>query len=498
MPPAPPKHGASDRVVETATPARVRPLLGTSARLLVSRFSYGVTPALARQVVDRGGARAWFEWQLSPGRVRDPDLVDLDQWWPGLAHSGLAAWKRHASEVEPGWVLTANYQRWLLQRRMRTRRQLNEVMTEFWEHHLHVPANGEPSFVYRKDYGDTIRRHALGTFEELLQATILHPAMLIFLNNAVSTKRHPNENLGRELLELHTVGRGHHSEDDVKNCARVLTGWRVDMWRTWEAWYEGSDHWTGPVTVLGFTDANADPDGRGVSRRMLTYLAHHPATAQRIARKLAVKFVRDDPPQALVDRLAQVYLDNGTAVRPVLRALVSSAEFQASAGLKVRTPPEDVVATYRALGITMSKPTAEDSAANAVLWQCGTIGAYPLGWPRPDGMPLANHAWATPARMMSSMQVHFVLAGGWWPDVDAKYRRPAAWAPDLPIRFGVLVDHLSQVILHRAATPTLLRACCEALGVRADEKITREHAVIKWEMARLLTTFLDSPAHYTR
>ncbi len=88
---------------------------------------------------------------------------------------------------------------------------------------------------------------------------------------------------------------------------------------------------------------------------MLSYLAHHPATAQRIARKLAVKFVRDDPPQALVDRLAQVYLDNGTAIRPVLRALVASAEFQASDGLKVRTPVEDVVATYRALGITMTR-----------------------------------------------------------------------------------------------------------------------------------------------
>ena len=147
--------------------------------------------------------------------------------------------------MEPGWVLTANYQRWLLQRRMRTRRQLHEVMTEFWEHHLHVPANGEPSFVYRKSYGDAIRANALGTFEGLLQATTLHPAMLIFLNNAVSTKRHPNENLGRELLELHTVGRGNHTEDDVKNCARILTGWRVDMWDTWRAWYERDDHWTG-------------------------------------------------------------------------------------------------------------------------------------------------------------------------------------------------------------------------------------------------------------
>ena len=84
------------------------------------------------------------------------------RWWPGLAYSGLQGVGAARSEVEPGWVLTANYQRWLLQRRMRTSRQVHEVMTEFWEHHLHVPANGEPSFVYRKRYGDTIRAQRAG------------------------------------------------------------------------------------------------------------------------------------------------------------------------------------------------------------------------------------------------------------------------------------------------------------------------------------------------
>ena len=158
------------------------PCSATSARLLVSRFSYGVTPG-AGAAGRREGWRPRLVRVAARRRTGSPtrDLVGLDQWWPGLAYSGLEAWERHASEVEPGWVLTANYQRWLLQRRMRTRRQVHEVMTEFWEHHLHVPANGEPAFVYRKAYGDAIRQHALGTFEELLQAAILHPAMLIFL-----------------------------------------------------------------------------------------------------------------------------------------------------------------------------------------------------------------------------------------------------------------------------------------------------------------------------
>lgn len=477
--------------------ARAR-VLGASARLLVGRFSYGVTPALAREVRARGGAREWFEWQLHPERVRDPGTGTLLDWWPGLAHSGQSAWQRHVEGVEPGWVLMFHYQRWLLQRRIRSRRQVLEVMTEFWEHHLNVPANGESQFVYRKGYGDTLRAHALGRFADLLRAAVTHPAMLLYLDNAVSTAKHPNENLARELLELHTVGRGRYSEDDVKNCARILTGWRVDRQNRWSYAYEPSWHSTGPVRVLDFTDPNADQDGRAVARRLLDHLAHHPDTARNLARKLAVKFVCDDPPQTLVDRLAQVYLAHDTAIRPVLRALVDSPEFRASGGLKIRTPSEDVVAAYRLLGVRVTKPTADNSAANAILWQCGSLGALPQAWPRPDGLPATNQAWASPSRMMASMQVHWSLSGGWWPKVDARYRKPAAWVPRFPIRFDRLVDHLSRTLLHRAATPQLVRACCQAVGVRERERITRDHHLVRWGMPRLLATFLDSPTYYQR
>lgn len=481
-----------------AARVRHRPVLAASSRLLASRFSYGLTPALTRQVQARGGARAWFEWQLEPDRVKDPELKGLGAWWPGLAYSGAQTWQRHVDEVEAGWELTANYQRWLLQRRLRSRRQVLEVMTELWEHHFNVPANGDAQFVYRKAYGDAIRTHALGSFEDLLQATTVHPAMLIYLNQAVSTKAHPNENLGRELLELHTVGRGAHTEDDVKNCARVLTGHRVDLWRTWAVSYERSWHWTGPVTVLGFTDANADPDGREVARRMLSYLARHPATAQRVVRALAVKFVSDDPPQGLLDRLARVYLEHDTQIRPVLRALVDSPEFRGSAGLKIRNPVEDVLAAYRALGVRTARPGGDQSGANAILWQCASVGVLPHGWPRPDGLPQTNRAWATPARMMSSMQVHFSLSGGWWPTVDTSFRKPAAWAPSYPIRFDDLVEHLSRTLLGRPASRDLLTACSQAVDVAPGERITRQHGLVKWGMPRLLTTFLDSPDFFAR
>ena len=267
--------------------------------------------------------------------------------------------------------------------------------------------------------------------------------MLIYLDNAVSTAAHPNENLGRELLELHTVGRGNHDEDDVKSSARILTGWTVDMWRTWTPSYDGGRHWRGPVQVLGFSDPNAGADGQDLTRRYLSYLAHHPLTARRIAGKLAVKFVRDDPPDALVEELAEVYLREGTRIRPVLKALVRSPVFAASVGAKVRDPGEDLVATYRALGVSSpSPPPIRTPPQHAVA---GVVdGPAPLSWPRPDGQPVDNDSWSSPSRMLASLRIHHAMSGMWWPRTGITYRKPTSWAPELPVRFHRLVHHLAR------------------------------------------------------
>ncbi len=118
----------------------------------------------------------------------------------------------------------------------------------------------------------------------------------------------------------------------------------------------------------------------------------------------------------------------------MLRALVASAEFRGSAGRKVRDPGEDVVATYRALGLKVGPPTQGDAAVNAMLWQVANLGTTPLAWPRPDGAPLTGDAWSSPSRVLASFEAHWVLAGGWWPKVGVTYRRPPAWVPALPDR----------------------------------------------------------------
>jgi hypothetical protein len=476
-------------------------LLSPADRHLTTRFSYGVTARLAAAVTSAGGAAAWFEHQLTTGGVGDPGTDGMLGWWPSLSRSAPDLWTRQSDGVEGGYEVMSDYQRYLLLRRMYSTRPVLDVMTEFWENHLNVPVNGDPAFVYRASYGVAVRANALGRYDDLLIAAVTHPAMLLFLDAAVSTAAHPNENLGRELLELHTVGLGRYSEEDVKTSARILTGYHVDRWNTWAFTYRPSDHWVGPVKVLDFTDANANADGRATIAAYLRYLARHPATAQRIARKLAVKFVSDAPPQSLVDLLARTYLDNDTAIVPVLRALVASPAFQDSVLKKVRDPGEDVVATYLALGIDVAAPAsprADNSGEQVMVWQCAGLGAMPHAWPRPDGAPIDNASWSSPARIVSSLDLHMTLSGGWWPSTGVSYLTPAQWLPAEAVRFDDLVEHLCNRMLHLTTPPGVLVACSQAVGEAADAVITANHPLVKWSFPRLLSTVLDTPHHLKR
>ncbi len=483
-------------------------LLKGGERQLVSRFSYGITPALAAQVRSAGGARQWWERQLTPAAVPDAFADGLQAWWPTLGQSAQDMWAADKMGMMRAFGVCQDYQRYVLLRRIYSNRQVLELMTEFWENHLNIPLNGEPSYLFRRSYGETLRANAFGRYEDILFSAVTHPAMLVYLDNANSTAEHPNENLGRELLELHTVGLGNYDENHVKDSARILTGWRVDTQQgnktpTWNASYIPGDHSLGPVQVMDFADPNGQPDARDLTRRYISYLAHHPMTARRIATKLVWKFVRDDAPAALVDRLAQVYLANDTAMVPVLRALIESPEFNASTGTKVRDATEEVVATWRVLGVQVRRPTGPESAANTVLWQADNLGLMPFMWPRPDGAPLVNEPWCTPSRMIASFDMHHSMTGGWWPTKaqGMVYRNLKTWVPAVGkagIRLDELVDHLSQQLLHQHATPVLVKAACRAVGYDADEKITKMHPVRFYGIASLLNTVLDSPEFFQR
>ena len=254
--------------------------------------------------------------------------------------------------------------------------------------------------------------------------------MGLFLDNAVSTKDAPNENLGRELLELHTVGvEAGYTEDDVKASSRMLTGYRVDTWwPEFRSFYDPRVHATGTIKVLDFEHPNTDADGRAATKAYLRHLAHHPATARRIARRLCVKFVSDNPSAGLVAHVAAAYRRSGTKIRPTLLALVDHPEFAASAGAKVRMPAEDYIASVRALRVGLRPPRDEQSFVNAMYWQYVGFGQAPYEWPAPNGFPEVGAAWTSAGRLLNGMGHHVNLAAGWWPTQDATRPRPGGLA----------------------------------------------------------------------
>lgn len=506
--PASARVGASDRAPDAAAPdagtevddagSAVVRCPSPALRHLLGRFSYGVTPGVVHEARRAGGARAWFDQQLDHEAVVDGAWA-YRSWYPGLAATPTELWDTYASGGRRGWETTTDLQRWTLLRRTYSHRQVFETMVEFWSDVVHVPIPGGTSWPWRVRYDSTVRRHALGRFDDLLVATVLHPAMSCYLDNAVNTADDLNENLGREVLEVHTVGiQADFTEAEVRDSARILTGYHVDLFGTWEASYRPEDHATGAVRVLGFRHRNARADGRRVARNYLRWLAHHPATAQRLARRLAVRFVSDDPPAALVDHVANAYLAADTDIPTTLRALVDHPAFDDAIGSKVRTPTQDAVNTWRVLGIRVDRPTNPDDFALVLDWQAESMGQRPFDWPRPDGFPDVAEAWTSASRMLRSWNAHWGLAGGWWPATGARYRDHASWMPPLPQRYGQVVDHLSRRLLARPSTPLLRAAAVAATTIPLDRQLDTTDDLTPFRLAQTLAVVLDSPAHLQR
>ena len=465
----------------------------------MNRFAWGVSSRTFAQLRADGGPRRWFARQLSPASIPDAEGRAVDAWWPDRTLSADAMWQTVFADEKSAWDYAVDLANWTLVRRTRSSRQLLEVMTDFWSNHLHIPATHDLAWCYRNSYDALLRRHALGRYDDLLVAATLHPSMRLYLNTYESTKDEPNENHGRELLELHTVGReAGYTEAMVKDSARILTGYTVAVWKDWRASYDPARHATGQVTVLGFSAANASSDGRAVTEAYLRYLAQHPATARRIATKLALRFVSDEPSAELIAALARTYRRTGTDIAATLRTLAASTEFQASVGRKLRNPIEDFVATVRTLGVIAREPSSsEGQFARVQIWMCQ--GQYPFQWPRPDGLPQHNPAWASASRVLNSFDLHYSLSGGWvGEEGSARFRSKLSWLPTDRLRFDAFVDHLCRVLLGRTSTDRILTAACQATGCRPAEIVDSSHQLVSWMMPRLLTTILDTPEHMNR
>jgi uncharacterized protein (DUF1800 family) len=333
----------------------------------------------------------------------------------------------------------------------------------------------------------------------MLNAAARHPAMLRVLDNADSRKKAPNENYGRELLELHTVGAGAYTEADVTMSALALTGLSVDSESGLYS-YKPQRRYVGALKVMGWSHANTSPEGGdAVATSYLTYLATHPATAKRIATKLCIRYVSDTPPATLVTKLAQVYTANNTAIAPVLRALFLSPEFAASIGKKVRTPYEDALASCRVLGLGPEPVPADPSKADlrGLLWLTGTFGQAPMGWPAPNGYPDVAGALGGASSQLNRWNFHLGLTGGWTLKAMPRPALSTLVPATRPATYGALVEALAARLLVTLSTAQR-DAVCRFLEHAPTDTLRADAPALGWRLPYVVALLLDSPTFATR
>ena len=313
-------------------------------------------------------------------------------------------------------------------------RQLQEVMVDFWYNHFNVFANKALDRLWIGAYeAEAIRPHALGRFRDLLGATAHHPAMLFYLDNAQNAAAGSkglngreagiNENYARELMELHTLGAaGGYTQDDVVALARILTGWGLARPNALPVSGSGfvfypARHDNGDKHFLGQDIAG---NGEAEGEAALDLLAKSPATARHIAFELTQYFVADQPPPALVDRLATRFQETDGDIKSVLKALFASREFRDSAAAKYKSPYRFVLSAARAAGAQVDDP-------KPLLGAMARLGQPLYGCMTPDGYRDTEAAWLSPDASLLRVNFAKALAGGNLPVVEGA--KPVDAAP---------------------------------------------------------------------
>ena len=308
-------------------------------------------------------------------------------------------------------------------------RQLDEVLADFWFNHFNVFLDkGADRYLITEYDQAAIRPHVLGKFRDLLEATAKSPAMLFYLDNWQSVganvpvprgpnavRRGLNENYGRELLELHTLGvDGGYSQKDVTEVARCFTGWSIDRPQLGGSFlFTPRLHDRGEKTVLGvkILAGGGIEDGE----KVLDIVARHPATAHFICKKLAQRFVADDPPPALVERMAQTFLKSDGDIRAVLRTMFDSREFWSEGAFrsKMKSPLEMVVSAVRA-------SNGNVDFATGLVNQVAQLGEPLYRKQEPTGYSNTGNEWMNSAGLMARMNFALQLASNKVPGVKVE------------------------------------------------------------------------------
>ncbi|MES2319765.1 MAG: DUF1800 domain-containing protein [Pseudomonadota bacterium] len=407
-----------------ALPVQASPTAAEQQALhVLNRIAYGPAPGDVARVTQMGVKR-YIDSQLEPSALAYPEplterlaALELPNISTGAALGQFVELRRDVRNEEPGaqkrradglklMVLQTDEARLL--RAIRSPRQLEEVMVDFWYNHFNVFAGkGSGRAMVASYERDAIRPFVFGKFRVMLGATAKHPAMLYYLDNQLSKAGALNENYARELMELHTLGvDGGYTQKDVTELARMLTGWSFEpraLIRKEEGFrFDARRHDQQAKTWLGHAVAQG---GQGEGEFALDLLARHPSTARHISYKLAQYFVQDAPPAALVERMARTWRDTDGDIGAVLRTLFASEEFMApaSVGVKFKTPYQYVVSAARAGGATVDN-------VGQLLQSLNQLGMPLYGCATPDGYKNTEAAWLNPGAL--TRRIAFAAAAG--------------------------------------------------------------------------------------
>ena len=446
-----------DKAVE-AKLARLEHLQAPADRLMLAYLSDSANfiQRLRRAMEAKGGEPKRKAEELTPGQQQLLDTIEK---------AGIAP---QQSMQALGELNVAK-----LTRAVESNRPLQEVMADFWSNHFNVDVRKKAVRALKiVDDREAIRPYALGKFRDLLGASAKSPAMLVYLDNFQSTREFDrtqmgrrrqqntnlprrmggglNENYARELMELHTLGvDGGYHQKDVQEVARCLTGWSVRINQQSYVKNQGAfqfnamAHDNGEKIVLG----QKIPAGGGIrdGEKVLDILASHPSTAKFIARKLCVRFVADNPPQSLVDKVAQSFTATDGDIKQVMRTLINAPEFWSSEYYrgKIKSPFEYAVSGVRGLGGTIQVPNADEirgrlqlvasggsslkenggkmrraNGRTALAMQIADMGQPLWAHQTPDGYPEDSSAWVSSGALIARLNYALALTSGEIVDVQ--------------------------------------------------------------------------------
>jgi uncharacterized protein (DUF1800 family) len=353
------------------------------------------------------GITDYLEQQLNHQTIPDGTLeADIQGLFPLTIQNPvqlLANFPDNIFDVATQMIAATQY------RQMFSKRQLFEIMVEFWSDHFNIHlVNGLGPTLKPFDDQQVIREHALGNFSELLHASAKSSAMLFYLDNYLSVAGAANENYARELMELHTLGvDGGYTETDVKEVARCFTGWTLHFpgggGDYGDFFFNDVAHDDTGKEVLG---NSIDPGGKQMDGEdVLDILAAHPSTANFIASKLCRRFISDTPPQAAVDAVAAAFTNSIGDIKDTLRALFATPAFLDNADQKFTRPSEYLAALVRSLAPDTGYPPD-----NGLTWfyAQNTLGQIPFYWPTPDGFPDHQDYWASTGGLLNRWRLSFL------------------------------------------------------------------------------------------